>query len=129
MAPSGRNGSTTAPEHRVQARPEPAADLAELIDAETAWSVHVAGEPAGILAARPGVASGCRGSEVVELVLAPGFCGRGYGAALSILLARGVPQPDDQWLFGTIHADNQPAYRSALAAGRIDVGGEVLADL
>jgi hypothetical protein len=32
---------------------------------------------------------------------------------------------DDECLMGTIHADNGPAYRAALAAGRIDVGGEV----
>jgi hypothetical protein len=92
-------------------------------------AAEVAGEVAGILAARPGVACGCRGAEVVELVLAPGFCGRGYGAALSALIAQGVAEPDDQWLFGTIHAENQPAYRSALAAGRTDIGGEILIDL
>ena len=33
--------------------------------------------------------------------------------------------PDEEHLLGTIHADNVSAYRSALAAGRVDVGGEI----
>jgi hypothetical protein len=37
--------------------------------------------------------------------------------------------PDDQFLLGTIHADNQTAYRSVLSAGRLDVGGEVVMPL
>ena len=35
----------------------------------------------------------------------------------------------DAFLLGTIHTDNLPSYRSAIASGRIDVGGEVLLDL
>ena len=117
------------PAHRVQARPEPVAALADLIAEGTVWSVEIAGQRAGVLAARRGVASGCRGVEVVELVLAPDFCGRGHGAALSVLIARAVKEPGDHWLFGTIHADNLPAYRAARSAGRIDIGGEILLDL
>ena len=117
------------PAHRVQARPESADALADLIAEGTAWSVEIAGQRAGVLAARRGVASGCRGVEVVELVLAPAFCGRGYGAALSVLVARAVTEPGGHWLFGTIHADNLPAYRAARTAGRIDIGGEIVLDL
>jgi hypothetical protein len=32
---------------------------------------------------------------------------------------------DGECLMGTIHADNVRAYRAALSAGRVDVGGEV----
>jgi len=113
------------PAHRTQARPQPVEDLEQLIAAGTAWSVHLDGQPAGIIAARPGVAGGCRGAEVVELALDPHFCGHGYGQHLSTLLAQHVPEPADQFLIGTIHIDNQPAYRAALTAGRIDIGGEI----
>jgi hypothetical protein len=34
--------------------------------------------------------------------------------------------PDDQCLMGTIHAHNLPSYRSAVGAGRVDVGGEII---
>jgi hypothetical protein len=51
--------------------------------------------------------------------------GKGYGRYLSILLARELPLPDQECLIGTIHVDNLSAYRSALAAGRVDVGGEI----
>lgn len=36
---------------------------------------------------------------------------------------------DDQVLSGTIHIDNLSARRSALSAGRIDVGGRVVIPL
>ncbi|MDX6360204.1 MAG: hypothetical protein QOH37_3258, partial [Nocardioidaceae bacterium] len=72
---------------------------------------------------------GVRGATVIELLLDRPFRGHGYGKHLSTLLARGVPLPDDQCLMGTIHADNTTSYRSALAAGRVDVGGEILMPL
>jgi L-amino acid N-acyltransferase YncA len=70
-----------------------------------------------------------RGATVIELILDHRFRGRGYGKHLSTLLARGVPLPDDQCLMGTIHADNRTSYRSARAAGRVDVGGEIVVPL
>ena len=93
------------------------------------WIVEVAGEPAGVVAAEAGVARGVRGACVNELVLDPAHCGQGYGPQLSVLLAHHLPHPDDAFLFGTIHAENTPAYRAALRAGRIDIGGEVIATL
>jgi hypothetical protein len=117
------------PEHRFQARPESREDFAELIAAGSAWSVEVDGAPAGIVAARPGVAGGCRGAVIHELILAPSCCGRGYGRHLSGLLAQQLPMPDEQFLFGTIHVENHSARRAALAAGRQDIGGEVIVDL
>ncbi|MGH9068893.1 MAG: GNAT family N-acetyltransferase, partial [Acidimicrobiales bacterium] len=113
------------PAHALHARVEARADLEELGAAGRLYEVLVDGRWAGVLAAEAGVRRGLRGAVVVELLLDPGVRGRGYGAQLSTLLARLVPEPDGQFLLGTIHADNYPAYRSALAARRLDVGGEV----
>lgn len=117
------------PEHRKQARTQPEADFRELIADGTAWSVVVDGIQGGVVAARPDVASGYRGWTVVELVLAPRFCGRGLGSQLSTLLARSLPDSGGRFLFGTIHHANLGAYRAAIAAGRQDVGGEVVVPL
>ena len=70
---------------------------------------------------RSSVSHGLRGATIIELLLYPAAEGRGHGAHLSVLLARELPLPDDQILFGTIHADNLPAYRAAIRAGRVDV--------
>ena len=117
------------PEHRLQARPESREDFAGLIKTQSAWSVQVHGVQAGVIAARPGTAGGCRGAVVHELVLAPKFCGRGYGQHLSVLLAQQLAMPDDQFLFGTIRFDNHAARHAALSAGRQDIGGELIIDL
>lgn len=112
--------------HREYARLETREDLAELLGAGTLLEVLVGGEWAGIVAGRPDLQRGLRGAAVVELTLDHAFRGRGYGAALSALLARALPQPDAEFLLGTVHADNAPAYRAALRSGRFDLGGEVL---
>lgn len=119
----------TDPAHALHTRAESMQDLAALAKAGTLFDVLVDGWWAGVLAADPGVAHGLRGATVIELLLDPAVRGRGYGPHLSTLLARHLPLPDDQILFGTVHIDNTPAYRSALRAGRVDVGGEVLVPL
>jgi L-amino acid N-acyltransferase YncA len=117
------------PVHARHTRAESREDLQELADQALLYDVEVDGTWAGIVAAEPDARRGVRGATVVELILDHSFRGRGYGHHLSTLLARGVPLPDDQCLIGTIHADNAKAYRSALAAGRVDVGGEILVPL
>jgi len=114
------------PVHRLHTRVETEQTLDELRAAGTLLEVRVDGRWAGVLAGEPAVSHGLRGAVVIELLLDPAVRGRGYGAHLNVLLARALPLPDDQLLFGTIHADNLPAYRAATGAGRIDVGGEVL---
>ena len=116
------------PSHLLHTRASSREDLLASAGAGMLWDVEVDGTWAGMVAGRDDVASGMRGATVVELILDPSFTGRGYGEHLSVLLARGVPQPDEQFLFGTIHADNLRAYRAAQRAGREDVGGEVLVD-
>jgi hypothetical protein len=93
------------------------------------FDILVDGDWAGLLAAERDARRGLRGITVVELILDQAHRGHGYGRHLSTLLARAVPLPDDQFLLGTIHTDNHPAYRSALAAGRVDVGGEIVIPL
>jgi len=113
------------PAHGRHARAETRDDLDELAGRGLLLDVEVDGVWAGIVAAEPDARRGVRGATVIELILDRPFRGRGYGKHLSTLLARAVPLPDDQCLIGTIHAGNTTSYRSALAAGRIDVGGEI----
>jgi hypothetical protein len=117
------------PAHARHTRAETREDLQALADQGLLFDVEVDGAWAGIVAAEPDARRGVRGATVIELTLAHRFRRRGYGRHLSTLLARGVPLPDDQFLIGTIHAGNTAAYRSALAAGRVDVGGEIVVPL
>lgn len=117
------------PAHARHTRAESREDLEELAGRGLLFDVEVDGVWAGLVAAEPDARRGVRGATVVELILDHPFRGRGYGRHLSTLLARGVTLPDDQCLMGTIHADNTPSYRSALAAGRLDVGGEIVIPL
>lgn len=116
---------TADPRHARHTRCEEEEDLKELSASGLLHDVLVDGVWAGIVAAEPDSRRGVRGVTVVELLLAPQYRGRGLGRHLSLLLAKALPFADDQCLMGTIHADNIPAYRAALAAGRMDVGGEV----
>ncbi len=117
------------PAHARHTRAETREDLQDLAEQGLVLDVEVDGAWAGIVAAEPDVRRGVRGATVIELILDHGFRGRGYGKHLSSLLAVAVPLPDDQCLMGTIHADNTTSYRSALAAGRVDVGGEIVVPL
>ena len=117
------------PDHLRHTRPNSHEDLSAIARDGTLIAVDVDGECAGVVAARLDVASGMHGVTVSELILDPAFTGRRYGRHLSALIARAVPQPNERFLFGTIHADNLPAYRAAQAAGREDVGGEVTVPL
>ena len=113
-----------SPEHARHSRVESPEDLMALAEEGLLFDVLVAGTWAGIVAAEPDARRGIRGATVVELILDDPYRGSGYGRHLSPLLARALPMPDDQFLMGTIHARNLPSYRSALGAGRVDVGGE-----
>ena len=117
------------PAHARHTRVEDRQDLQDLADRGYLFDVQVDGDWAGILAAEPDARRGVRGATVVELILDHAYRGRGYGQHLSTLLAQALPLPDDECLLGTIHADNVTSYRSALAAGRVDVGGEIIIPL
>ena len=124
-----RKSRALSPPEWLNDRPESPETFGALVSSGMAWSVEATGRWAGFLAARDDVARGMRGACIVELMLEPMFRGRGYGPHLSVLLAQHLPHPDDLCLFGTIHHANAPAYRSAVRAGRIDVGGEVILPL
>jgi len=113
------------PRHARHTRCEEEEDLKELAASGLLHDVLVDGAWAGIVAAEPDSRRGVKGATVVELFLAPEYRGRGLGKYLSPILAKALPFADDECLMGTIHADNIPAYRAALAAGRVDVGGEI----
>jgi GNAT superfamily N-acetyltransferase len=117
------------PDHARHTRCEDRADLQQLADRGFLFDVRVDDEWAGVLAAEPDARRGVRGATVVELLLDDRYRGRGYGRHLSTLLAQGLPLGDDEYLMGTIHYDNTRSYRSALAAGRLDVGGEIIIPL
>jgi hypothetical protein len=117
------------PRHARRSRVESEEDLRALATRGLLFDVLVEGRWAGVLAGEPEARWGARGATVVELLLDHPFRGRGLGAHLSALLAGALPLPAEQFLFGTIHADNLPAYRAALASGRVDVGGEVVIPL
>ncbi len=117
------------PHHARHARVESEADLRTLATRGLLFDVLVDGAWAGLLAGEPESRWGARGATVVELLLDTPFRGRRLGPHLSGLLARSLPLPDEQLLFGTIHHDNVAAYRAALASGRVDVGGEVVIPL
>jgi len=115
-----------SPEHARHSRVESPEDLGALAEQGLLFDVLVAGTWAGIVAAEPDARRGIRGATVVELLLDDPYRGSGYGRHLSALLATVLPMPDDQFLMGTIHAHNLPSYRSAVGAGRVDVGGEFI---
>jgi len=124
-----REHVATHPEHAVHARLETREDLDELLAAGTVFDVVLHGQWVGLIAAEPSVQHGLRGAIVVELLLDPAVRGQGYGRHLSTLLAQHLQAPDDWFLLGTIHRDNTASYKSAIAAGRLDVGGEVIVTL
>ncbi|HEX6854264.1 MAG TPA: hypothetical protein VF204_03100 [Streptosporangiaceae bacterium] len=117
------------PDHALHTRIESREDLDELREAGTLFEVFRDDVWAGVMAVEPGVQHGLRGYIVIELLLDPGVRGHGYGKHLGGLIARHLDAAGDAFLLGTIHTDNLPSYRSAIASGRIDVGGEVLFDL
>ena len=115
--------------HARHTRCEARKDLQELADQDLLFDVQVNGAWAGIIAAEPDARCGVRGATVIELLLDHQYRDLGYGQHLSTLLAKALRLPDEECLMGTVHADNVPAYRSALRAGRVDVGGEILIPL
>jgi len=114
------------PQHATYSHCEERSDLQDLAERGLVFDVLVSGVWAGLLAAQPDIAEGMSGATVVELILDHPYRQRGFGAALSGLLAKAIDMPAEQALFGTIHYENRPAYRAALAAGRVDIGGDIL---
>lgn len=111
--------------HARRARCETQEALGGLADRGLVFDICVNGQWAGIVAAEPDARRGVRGATVIELLLAFECRGLGLGKHLSVLLAQALSMDDDDCLIRAIHADNVAAYRAALSAGRVDVGGEI----
>ncbi len=120
---------TAYPEHPEQAALQDREDLQHSVSDGTLFDVTVDGTWAGYVAATIDSENlGLPARVVQEIILAPDFRGRGYGAHLSTLLARALPdQPPI--LIGSIHAANRGALQAAERAGRIDVGGWIQVEL
>lgn len=112
------------PQHPEQAQIQEADDLQQSVAAGTLFDVIVDHTWAGWVGAttETGSSLGLGCYTVQEIILAPGFRGRGYGQHLTSLLAQELPDRD-RVLKGTIHADNRGALEAAKRAGRHDVGG------
>lgn len=110
------------PAHSGQARLLSEEDLLETIEAGTMFDVLYRGKWAGYVGALPKPKHGLNAYSVQELILSSACRGRGYGAALTTLLAQALPE-SGRVLLGTVHADNRGARQAALQAGRTDIGG------
>jgi hypothetical protein len=80
---------------------------------------------AGLMAARPQTLRGIKGWEIVEEFLWDDYRGRGIAPAMQGRFTSGLDNSHAQLVFGEIHDLNVPSLRTALRAGRTDVGGWV----
>jgi hypothetical protein len=113
------------PELAMWANPEDAESLAECADEGLLFEVLVDDEPAGVVASVRYDAHGMSGFSVQELCLDGTHRGRHIAAAVVQRLVDELPTRDGDVLWGTIHPENTPSLRNALAVGRVVVGGYV----
>ena len=114
----------TNPAQAELSRLETREDLEKLAVDGTLLDLYFGGEWVGIAAYEPANRNGMRGFTVVVALLLPEYQSRGLGKDVSTLIALNIE--GGGFLHGTIHAANIGAYRAALSAGRVDVGGEVV---
>jgi GNAT superfamily N-acetyltransferase len=112
------------PDHPGQATLADRENLEETAEAGLLFDITVDGRWAGYSAALDHGEDnlGLPAYVVGELILTPGFRGRGFGSYISNLLAEALPDPS-RILIGTIHAANRESIQSAIRAGRFDLGG------
>jgi GNAT superfamily N-acetyltransferase len=116
------------PELRAVARAESQADMQAYLEDEHLLEIFVDGTWAGVTAVFRDTNTGLGGFCVAEMVLAKAFRAQGLGSAVQLklaaqLLSQGAESTEI--LFGTIGDVNIPAQRTALRAGRVDLGGHV----
>ena len=104
--------------------------LAECLEQGLLCEVFVDGAWSGLIAARRDLIAGVRGLQVVEIVLVESARGQGLGAAVHQRFARLVAEADPAAIvMGTISARNLPSLRTALRAGRLEIGAFYWVDL
>jgi hypothetical protein len=109
---------------------ESRASLAGCLEEGLLFEVLVDGAWSGIIAARGDMIAGMRGVHVVEIVLIKAARGQKLGPAVHQRFARSVAANDPAAIImGTIAAENAPSLRTALRAGRLEIGAWHWVDL
>jgi hypothetical protein len=104
--------------------------LAECLEQGLVYEVLVDGGWSGLFAARTDLVAGVRGLQVVEIVLTRAARGQGLGAAVHQRFARATAAIEPATIIlGTISARNAPSLRTALNAGRLEIGTRHWLDL
>lgn len=116
------------PELQAVTRAESQADMQAYLEDGQLFEVFVNGTWAGVTAVFRNTNTGLSGFCVAEIVLSKTYRAQGLGSAVqrrlaAQLLSRGA-EPTEI-LFGTIGDVNIPAQRTALRAGRVDLGRHV----
>jgi hypothetical protein len=98
-------------------------EFVECLDEGLLFEVLVDGTWSGVMAARRDLVAGVRGLQVVEIVLTRAARGKGLGPAVHQRFARAMAAIDPATvILGTISAKNAPSLRTALKAGRLEIG-------
>lgn len=113
------------PDLPLWATPSTVEELEECAAEGLLFEVTVDGVPAGATGARRDDDHGMTGFVVQDIVLDDTHRGRRLAPALLQRLLSELPAELGDVLWGSIHPDNQPSIRNALAIGREIVGGYV----
>ncbi|MCA8995439.1 MAG: GNAT family N-acetyltransferase [Planctomycetaceae bacterium] len=97
---------------------ETAESLADCAVHGACCRVFCDGQLAGFIAARPGRYRYWQGWEMVEELLHPNFQGQGLAPVMQREFLKLLKPSAADFVFGTIHAENQPSIRTALRVGR-----------
>jgi L-amino acid N-acyltransferase YncA len=96
--------------------------LGECLEQGLLYEVLIEGVWSGLIAARHDLVAGVRGLQVVEIVLTRAARGQGLGPAVHQHFARAAANDPATIIMGTISAKNAPSLRTALRAGRMEIG-------
>ena len=118
------------PHLKGEVRVESRESLAECLGQGLLCEAFVDGAWSGLIAARRDSIAGVRGLQVAEIVLVESARGQGLGPAVHQRFARLVAEADPAAIvMGTISARNLPSLRTALRAGRLEIGAFHWVDL
>ena len=87
------------------------------------FQVLIDGEFAGLIAAKPDRYRGVPGWLMIDEILTKANRGRGLAASMQRKFLEQLDQEKSSLVMGTIMADNQASYRTALRNSRVDAGG------
>jgi hypothetical protein len=111
------------PQLRGQVRIEPEKSLANCLEQGLLYEIHVDGAWAGIVAASREIFAGVTGCYMNEIVLESAVRGQGLGPAVHQHFAKAVAaEHPDGVITGMIASVNVPSLKTAMRAGRIEIG-------